>query len=122
MSLRAADIPGADDLMLNIYAAMAQKERELIDERTRAALAAAKRVGGAGRGSWYRPSLGPDAILVTLARGLAAMSHLRRTEPGKGARKAQGSRSVPNYSLSKYGFRAGGVRTGESFDRGATGL
>ena len=50
VSLRAADIPGADDLMLNIYAAMAQKERELIDERTRAALAAAKRVGGCWAG------------------------------------------------------------------------
>ena len=35
-------MPGADDLMLRIYAAMAQKEREIIGERTRAALAAAK--------------------------------------------------------------------------------
>jgi DNA invertase Pin-like site-specific DNA recombinase len=34
---------GADDLMMRIYAAMAQKERELISERTRAALAAAWR-------------------------------------------------------------------------------
>jgi DNA invertase Pin-like site-specific DNA recombinase len=49
-SIRAADMPGADDLMMRIYAAMAQKERELISERTRAALAAAKargaRLGG----------------------------------------------------------------------------
>jgi hypothetical protein len=29
-SIRAADMPGADDLMMRIYAAMAQKERELI--------------------------------------------------------------------------------------------
>jgi hypothetical protein len=28
--IRAADMPGADDLMMRIYAAMAQKERELI--------------------------------------------------------------------------------------------
>ncbi|WP_369407801.1 hypothetical protein [Roseomonas rosulenta] len=35
-------MPGADDLMPRIYAAMAQKERELISARTRAALAAAK--------------------------------------------------------------------------------
>jgi hypothetical protein len=27
-------MPGADDLMMHIYAAMAQKERELISERT----------------------------------------------------------------------------------------
>jgi DNA invertase Pin-like site-specific DNA recombinase len=47
-AIRAADMPGADDLMMRIYAAMAQKERELISERTRAALAAPRRVGGAG--------------------------------------------------------------------------
>jgi DNA invertase Pin-like site-specific DNA recombinase len=60
--IRAADIPGADDLMMRIYAAMAQKERELISERTKAALAAAKARGahlGDGRG--YRPAAGPDA-------------------------------------------------------------
>jgi DNA invertase Pin-like site-specific DNA recombinase len=28
-AVRAADMPGADDLMLRIYAAMAQREREL---------------------------------------------------------------------------------------------
>ena len=53
-SVRAADMPGADDLMMRIHAAMAQKERELISERTRAALAAAKAKAPwrrAGRGS-----------------------------------------------------------------------
>ena len=34
-SICAADMPGADDLMMRIHAAMAQKERELISERTR---------------------------------------------------------------------------------------
>jgi hypothetical protein len=46
-SIRAADMPGADDLMMRVYAAMAQKERELISERTKAALGAAKARGAA---------------------------------------------------------------------------
>ncbi len=73
ISIRAADMTGADDLMLRIYAAMAQKERELISERTRAALAAAKARGkvlGGDRG--YRPVAGPDATTAALARREAA--------------------------------------------------
>ncbi|GGJ44918.1 recombinase family protein [Neoroseomonas lacus] len=73
VSIRAADMPGADDLMLRIYAAMAQKERELISERTRAALAVAKARGkvlGGDRG--YRPAAGPDAVAAAVARRQAA--------------------------------------------------
>jgi DNA invertase Pin-like site-specific DNA recombinase len=73
VSIRAADMPGADDLMMRVYAAMAQKERELIAERTRAALAAAKARGrllGGDRG--YRPAAGPDAAAAALARREAA--------------------------------------------------
>ncbi len=66
-------VPGADDLMMRVYAAMAQKERELISERTRAALVAAKargRVLGGDRG--YRPAAGPDAAAAVQARHEAA--------------------------------------------------
>jgi DNA invertase Pin-like site-specific DNA recombinase len=73
VSIRAADMPGADDLMMRVYAAMAQKERELISERTRAALAAARargRVLGGDRG--YRPAAGPDAAAAAQARREAA--------------------------------------------------
>jgi DNA invertase Pin-like site-specific DNA recombinase len=49
-AIRAADMPGADDLMMRVYAAMAQKERELISERTRSALAAARAPGSAAGG------------------------------------------------------------------------
>ena len=73
ISIRAADMPGADDLMMRVYAAMAQKERELISERTRAALAAAKARGKAlGGDRGYRPAAGPDAAAAALARREAA--------------------------------------------------
>ena len=71
--IRAADMPGADDLMMRIYAAMAQKERELIGERTRAALRAAKaRVAALGGDRGYRPTVGPSAAAAAQARRLAA--------------------------------------------------
>jgi len=57
VSIRAADMRGADDLVMRIYAAMAQKERELISARTKAALAAAKARGAAlGGDRGYRPT------------------------------------------------------------------
>ena len=71
--IRAADMPGADDLMMRIYAAMTQMERELISERTKAALAAAKTRGavlGGDRG--YRPAAGPSAAAATQARRVTA--------------------------------------------------
>ena len=49
LSIQAADMPGADDRMMRVYAATAQKERELISERTRVALAAG------GGGTWSAP-------------------------------------------------------------------
>ena len=68
-SIRAADMPGADDLMMRIYAAMAQKERELISERTKAALAAARARGKAlGGDRGYRPSVGPDSRAAAAVR------------------------------------------------------
>ena len=42
-------MPGANDLMMRIYAAMAQTERALISARTKAALAAAKARGAVRR-------------------------------------------------------------------------
>ena len=95
VSLRAADMPGADELMLRIYAAMAQKERELIGERTRAAVAAAKargRVLGGDRG--YRPVAGPDAALAAVARAVTAERGAHRLALEVEAERAAGAVSM----------------------------
>jgi hypothetical protein len=55
------------DLMMRICAAMAQKERELISEWTKAALAAAEARGARlGGDSGYRPADGPDSAAAAL--------------------------------------------------------
>jgi DNA invertase Pin-like site-specific DNA recombinase len=82
-AIRAADMPGTDELMLRIYAAMAQKERELISERTKAALATAKARGtvlGGDRG--YRPAAGLDAAAAASVRRLAADQTAHRLGSG----------------------------------------
>ena len=59
--------------MMRIYAAMAQNERDLISERTKAALSAAKARGtrlGGDRG--YRPTVGPDSAAAAVSRRAAA--------------------------------------------------
>ena len=93
-SIRTADMPGADDLMIRVYAAMAQKERELISERTKAALAAARARGavlGGDRG--YRPSMGPCAAAAAKSRAESA------------------SRAAHRLSLEIARLRADGVTT-----------
>ena len=91
VSLRAADMPGAEELMLRVYAAMAQKERELISERTRVALAAARARGvvlGGDRG--WRPSVGPDATAAAQARRHSAERAVHRLALEVEAVRAEG--------------------------------
>jgi DNA invertase Pin-like site-specific DNA recombinase len=58
--IRAANKSDVDHPMMRIYAAMAPKEWELISERTRAALGAAKARGAElGRGQGLPASQGP---------------------------------------------------------------
>jgi DNA invertase Pin-like site-specific DNA recombinase len=94
ISMRAADMPGADDLMMRVYAAIAQKERALISERTRAALAAAKARGRAlGGDRGYRPAAGPNATAAAQARReaakLAAHRLVLELERLRGGRRAR---------------------------------
>jgi DNA invertase Pin-like site-specific DNA recombinase len=55
IQVKCASMPNADNFQLHIYAALAEKERKFISERTRAALTAAKargkRLGGYREGS-----------------------------------------------------------------------
>jgi hypothetical protein len=62
-----------------VYAAMKQKERELISERTRAALAAARARGKAlGGDRGYRPAAAPDAGAAAQARRRTAQRAAHR--------------------------------------------
>ncbi len=109
MSLRAADMQGADELMQRIYAAMPQKQRELIGERTGAALAAARargRVLGGDRG--HRPAAGPDAAMAGAARSNAARRAAYRLALEVEAEKAVGATSVPEIA---HGLNLRGVPT-----------
>jgi DNA invertase Pin-like site-specific DNA recombinase len=88
LSIRAADMPGADDLMMRVYAAMAQKERELISERTQAAAAAASRAEQATCTA-HRLELEVEALQaegVITHQGLArALTERGVAAPGGGA-------------------------------------
>ena len=80
---------GVDPFMLHIYAALAEKERALISERTKAALAAAKargvKLGKAGK------KQGP--ILARQNRE-AADAHTRKIAPKVRAIRREGHRTV----------------------------
>jgi len=91
ISIRAADMPGADDLMMRVYAAMAQKERELISERTRAALAAARARGtvlGGNRG--WKPPKPPCAAAAASCRTEQATRTAHRLALEVDALRAEG--------------------------------
>jgi hypothetical protein len=77
VSIRAADMPGADDLMMRIYAAMAQKERELI--------AATISAGKDGCRPYARPRVSAAAscnVIDRVAMAVAIASRIRRTTSG----------------------------------------
>ncbi|WP_408639661.1 recombinase family protein [Roseomonas populi] len=100
ISIRAADMPGADDLMMRVYAAMAQKERELISERTRAALAAARARGAVlGGDRRWRPPSPPCAA--------AAASF----------RAEQATRTAHRLALELDDLRANGIATHQGLAR-----
>lgn len=56
--MRAADMPGADGLIVRIYAAVAQKARELISKRTRGNRRLQRCVTALGGARGYQPPAG----------------------------------------------------------------
>ncbi len=70
-AIRAMDMPSADDLMMQIYAAMAQKEGELVSERTSAGLRGARARGTRPGGNRsFRPIQLPSATAAAVTRTL----------------------------------------------------
>lgn len=73
----AADMPEANELVVGVLAVMAQAERKAISDRTRAALAAAKRRGVRLGNPRLRPG---DAASAALASAAAKMAAKQRAE------------------------------------------
>lgn len=76
IGLVCAEMPNATDFQLHIFAALAQEERRLISERTKAALAEAKRrgkiLGANGRNLAAKNRKAADAFAASLRAKLGA--------------------------------------------------
>ena len=76
ISLCCAEMPNASDFQLHIFAALAQEERRLISERTKAALAEAKRrgkiLGANGRNLAVKNRIEADEFAASLRANLDA--------------------------------------------------
>lgn len=86
-----SDLPGCDSFTINIYGALAQRERELISSRTKAGLAAAK-ARGVKLGT---NNLNPELIKEASAKGVQvrqqnADEFAARVKPVIEAMRAQG--------------------------------
>jgi DNA invertase Pin-like site-specific DNA recombinase len=99
-------MPSADELMLRIYPDMALKERELISERTKAVLAAAKARGavlGGDRG--YRAAAGPESSAAALARRQMAEQAAHRLALEVQARREAGTATHQGVARLLYAAR-----------------
>ncbi|TQX90256.1 MULTISPECIES: recombinase family protein [unclassified Rhizobium] len=96
--IKAVDIPNADNFQFHIMAAVAEKEREMISERTKAAIAA-KRARGDAWGTNLRRSTAADAFAATLdatvkeivADGAVLPAQIARELNGRGLLTVNGS-------------------------------
>jgi DNA invertase Pin-like site-specific DNA recombinase len=95
----------ADPFMLHLYAALAEKERSLVAQRTRAALAA-KKAAGARLGN--RTNLGEASILGAAANAAQADRHAVNIAPIVRQVQAAGGRTLRAVADA---LNARGVRT-----------
>jgi DNA invertase Pin-like site-specific DNA recombinase len=113
IGLCCAEMPNASDFQLHIFAALAQEERRLISERTRSALAEAKRrgriLGANGRNLAAKNRMAADEFAATLRANLDAdlkgrsYSEIARHLNGAGVMTVTGRKFYPqtvkNYIL-----------------------
>lgn len=105
IGLCCAEMPNASDFQLHIFAALAQEERRLISERTKAALAEAKRrgviLGANGINLAARNCLAADVFAASLIEKLDAdlmgqsYSEIARHLNDAGVRTSTGKRFFP---------------------------
>ena len=95
----------ADPFMLHLYAALAEKERSLVSQRTRAALAA-KKAAGARLGN--RTNLGAASILGAVANAAQADRHAANVAPVVRQVQAAGGTTLRAIAAA---LNARGVRT-----------
>ena len=122
----------ADPFMLHLYAALAEKERRLISERTRAALGACK-AQGTKLGNWRNPREAAAAVTRVLMReadafaanvlpiieslrgaGVSDLRGLAGALNAPGIRTARGGRLLRDVELRPH---AGGVMPGNVADQ-----
>lgn len=107
----------ADPFMLHLYAALAEKERRMIGERTKAALAAAKARGVAlGRPRGFCPEVMPDAQAAAVA---SAAARSRAADQAAG-QVAPIIRELSAAGLSLHAIAAELGKRGVSTPRGGT--
>ena len=117
-----AEMPNATDFQLHIFAALAQEERRLISERTKAALAEAKRrgkiLGANARNLAAKNRKAADDFASQLRANLDAdllrrsYSEIARQLNEAGVLTATGRKFYPQ-TVKNYMTRDGGIADGE---------
>jgi DNA invertase Pin-like site-specific DNA recombinase len=125
IGLVCAEMPNATDFQLHIFAALAQEERRLISERTRAALAEAKLrgkiLGANGRNLAAKNRRAADDFAASLRAKLDAnllrcsYSEIARQLNDAGITTVTGRNFYPQ-TVKNYLTRDGGIADGEIID------